>query len=154
MRKGPAPEKAIDIALPIALARGIVVFCRRDRNSGIDLVAACPGLTALVCICRTRTLGAPVDALGAQLRLVIAALRRVPRSHGRYCEIWACDYYGNIRLFRLTETGLEEIGRDGNPLSGEPGSSSGEVPMEDPSPAVEGILPDPSVGEEHPGGSG
>jgi hypothetical protein len=118
MRKGPVPAKAIGVALPAALVRGFVVLCQRNTSSEIDLIIAGPGLTAIVCICRTKTLNESPEVLEAQFGNLIAVLRRVPHCPGRSCEIWACDYYGNVRFFRLKKEGIEEIGRDGNPLGG------------------------------------
>jgi hypothetical protein len=118
MRKGPVPVKAVGIALPAALARGFVILCQRNQTSEIDLVIAGPGRTAIVCICRTKQLNETPDVMEAQFRIIIAALRRVPLCPGRCCEIWACDYYGNIRFFRLTDSSFVEIGRDGNSLNG------------------------------------
>jgi len=111
------PEKAIAIALPVALARGFVIPCQRSQGGEIDFVIACNDRTTIACICRTKRLNEPLAEMEFQLRFIIATLRQVPHNAGRTCEIWACDYYGNIRFFRLTETGLVEIGRDGNPLA-------------------------------------
>ncbi len=117
--KGPVPEKAIRLALPVALSRGFVITCRRNKLSGIDFVIVSPGLTAFVCICRTKQLNTSVEDLAAQFRKQAGMLQRVPSGPGLSCEIWACDYYDNIRFFRLEGTGRErlaEIGRDGIPL--------------------------------------
>lgn len=119
MMKGPVPEKAIQIAMPVALSRGFVISCRRSKLSGIDFVIVSPGLAALVCICRTKQLNASVEDLAAQFRTQVGMLQRIPSGSGLTCEVWACDYYDNFRFFRLTGTGREclaEIGRDGNPL--------------------------------------
>jgi len=116
MMKGPVPEKAIDAALPIALAQGFVMLCRRHHGSVADFVLAGFGWTAIVCVCRTKRLNELPEELAAQFRSAIAGLGRVPRSPGRSCEIWACDYYGNFRFFRVVGSALVEIGRDGRLL--------------------------------------
>jgi hypothetical protein len=125
MTKGPVPQKAIDTALPVAMARGFVILCRRVNGSGADFVIAGPGWTAVVTICRTKQLNELVADMAMQFPLAIAGLARVPPAPGRSCEIWACDYYGNIRFFRVAGTGLVEIGRDGNLLAGPAGA--GEI---------------------------
>jgi hypothetical protein len=117
MTKGPVPQKAIDIALPVAMVRGFVIPCRRVNGSVADFVIAGPGWTAVVSICRTKRLNELVAEMAMQFPLAIAGLARVPPAPGRSCEIWACDYYGNIRFFRVAGTGLVEIGRDGNLLA-------------------------------------
>jgi hypothetical protein len=116
MMKGPVPQKAIDIALPLALAQGFVMLCRRHHGSVADFVLAGFGWTAIVCVCRTKRLNELPEELAAQFRSAIAGLSRVPRSPGRSREIWACDYYGNFRFFRVTGSLLVEIGRDGRQL--------------------------------------
>ena len=117
MTKGPVPQKAIDIALPAAMARGFGIPCRRVNGSIADFVIAGPGWTAVVTICRTKQLNEIVADMAKQFPLAIAGLARVPPAPGRSCEIWACDYYGNIRFFRVAGTGLVEIGPDGNLLA-------------------------------------
>lgn len=143
--KGPVPEKAIGIALPIAMARGLVILCRRHHGSVADFIIAGFGWTAIVCVCRTKKLNELPEDLAAQFRSAIAGLSRVPPSPGRSCEIWACDYYGNFRFFRVVGTGLVEIGRDGNLLATVSGSAgTGGKP----SPAPAGKIPPSSTDEE------
>jgi hypothetical protein len=130
MSRGPVPQKAIEIALPIARARGFVMLCQRYHGSVADvIIAEFSGRTTIVCICRTKRLNELVAGMAAQFRTAIAGLSRVPPSPGRSCEIWAVDYYGNIRFFRLAGTDLVEIGRDGNPLAGSAGASGNPLPL-------------------------
>ena len=111
MMKGPVPQKAIDIALPLALAQGFVMLCWRHHGSVADFVLTGFGWSAVVCVCRTKRLNELPEDLAAQFRSAIAGLGRVPRAPGRSCEIWACDYYGNFRFFRVVGTSLVVIGR-------------------------------------------
>ncbi len=132
MMKGPVPQKAIDTALPIALAQGFVMLCRRHHGSVADFVLAGFGWTAVVCVCRTKRLNELPEDLAAQFRSAIAGLGRVPRSPGRSCEIWACDYYGNFRFFRVVGSLLVEIGRDVRrlqPVAGNAGTGQKVVPL-------------------------
>ena len=132
MMKGPVPEKAIDAALPIALAQGFVMLCRRHHGSVADFVLAGFCWTAVVCVCRTKRLNESPEDLAAQFRSAIAGLGRVPRSPGRSCEIWACDYYGNFRFFRVVGSLLVEIGRDGRrlqPVTGDAGTGKKPGPL-------------------------
>jgi hypothetical protein len=149
MMKGPVPQKAIDAALPLALAQGFVMLCRRHHGSVADFVLAGFGWTAVVCVCRTKRLNELPEDLAAQFRSAIAGLGRVPRSPGRSCEIWACDYYGNFRFFRVVGSLLVEIGRDGRKLQQVAGDAgTGEKPA--PLPAV-GDPTDGTTGEGKPG---
>jgi len=113
MNRGPLPEKAIAIAMPCALARGFVIRCRRYHGCVCDFVIAEPGRTTIVKIVRSKRLFDTTDGMAAQFRAGIANLSRVPPDPGRSCEIWACDYYGNVRFFRLAGTALVEISQSG-----------------------------------------
>ncbi|MGB9176728.1 MAG: hypothetical protein WCB46_08340, partial [Methanoregula sp.] len=142
MSRGPVPQKAIDTALPIAKARGFVMLCRRYHGSVADfIIADFFGRTTIVRICRTKRLNELVAGMAVQFRPAIAGLSRVPPSPGRSCEIWAVDYYRNIRFFRLTDTALVEIGQDGNLLAGPAGAGGNPLPLpagESPPPALDG----------------
>jgi len=111
---GPLPYKAIDIAMPVALARGFVILCRHYYGFVCDLVIAEPGQTTIVRICRTKRLYDTVAGMAVQFPAGIAGLARVPKDPGRSLEIWAVDYYGNLRFFRVVSTGLVEIDRHGS----------------------------------------
>jgi hypothetical protein len=139
MTKGPVPRKAIEVAMPVARARGFVILCERHRGSIVSFVIAGPGWTAIVYMGRTRLLNNLPGDIDAQFGYGMAGLRRVPPAPGRSCELWACDYYGNLRFFRLTGTGVVEIDREGRvrePVAGtgeeSPRSPSGEITVPTP----------------------
>jgi hypothetical protein len=144
--KGPVPKKAIEAALPVARARGFVILCERHRGSIASFVIAGPGGTAIIYVGRTRLLNNLPGDIEAQFGYGMAGLRRVPPAPGRSCELWACDYYGNLRFFRVVGTGVVEIDMNGNVL--EPVTGNGKNPSRSPS----GEIPVPSHdGEEVPG---
>jgi hypothetical protein len=116
MNRGPLPQKGIDIAMPVALARGFIILCRHYYGYVCDLVIAEPGRTTIVRVFRTKRLYDTVAGMTGQFRTGIAGLSRVPPDPGRSLEIWACDYYGNLRFFRLRGTDLVEIRQDGTPF--------------------------------------
>src|SRR5512137_2125286 len=116
MNRGPLPQKGIEIAMPVALARGFVILCRHYYGYVCDLVIAEPGRTTIVRVFRTKRLYDTVAGMAGQFRTGIAGLSRVPPDPGRSLEIWACDYYGNLRFFRLRGTDLVEIRQDGIPF--------------------------------------
>jgi hypothetical protein len=103
MTRGPLPHKGIGIAMPVALARGFVILCRHYYGFVCDLVIAETGRTAIVRIFRTKRLHDTVTDMAGQFRNGIAGLSRVFPDSGRSLEIWACDYYGNLRFFRVVE---------------------------------------------------
>jgi len=137
MTKGPVPKKAIDVAMPIAWARGFVILCERHRGSIASFIIAGPGWTAIVYLGRTKRLNELPGNINVQFSYGLAGLRRVPPAPGRSCEIWACDYYGNLRFFRLTVNGVIEIDVQGRVAGQGPGI--GEIPLP------------PSDGEKVPG---
>jgi hypothetical protein len=139
MSRGPLPHKGIDIAMPVARARGFVILCRHYYGYVCDFIIAEPGRTSIVRVVRTKRLFDTVDGMARQFGTGIAGLSRVPPDPGRSLEIWACDYYGNLRFFRLLGTGLVEIRQDGtvfDPVAA--GSSTGG---EEPHVPEEGEVP-------------
>jgi len=116
MSRGPLPGKAIAFSLPIAEARGFVIFCRRERESVCDIMILGPGITTIVRIVRTKRLRGSMAEMEAQFAGAAAGLCTIPGDPGRVLEIWACNYYGNIWFFRVGHEGLAEIGRDGRPV--------------------------------------
>jgi len=131
MTKGPVPQKAIDIALPVARSRGFVILCQRHRGSIASFVIAGPGWTAIVYLGRTRRLNNLPGEIASQFGYGLAGLCRVPPAPGRSCEIWACDYYGNLRFFRLAGADVVEIDMNGN--VSEPVTGTGKDPSRSPS---------------------
>jgi hypothetical protein len=132
--------------MTVARARGFVILCERHRGSIASLVIAGPGGTAIVYVGRTKFLNNLPGDIEAQFRYGMAGLRRVPPAPGRSCELWACDYYGNLRFFRLAGAGVVEIGMDGNVPEPDTGIAK------DPSRSPPGEIPVPSHnGEEVPG---
>lgn len=113
MSRGPLPEKAIGIAMPVALARGFIILCRHYSGYVCDLVIVEHGRTTIVLVCRTRHLYDTVAGMAAQLRTGIAGLSRLPPDPSRSFEIWACNYSGSLRFFRLVGERLVEICRNG-----------------------------------------
>lgn len=105
----------MELALPIAQARGFVAFCKRERGSICDFLIFGAVETIVVRLARTKRINQSVADMEAQFAGAIACLGRIPAADRRSCEVWACDYYNNQRFFQITGTGLIEIGRDGRP---------------------------------------
>jgi hypothetical protein len=130
MTKGPVPRKAMEIVLPIAKARGFVILCQRHRGSIASFIIAGPGWTTIVYLGRTKRLNELPGNIASQFGHGLAGLRRVPPAPGRSCELWACDYYGNLRFFCLAGAGVVEIDREGRVI--EPVAGTGEDPPRSP----------------------
>jgi len=129
MNRGPLPHKAIEIAMPVALARGFVILCRHYYGYVCDMIIAERGRTSIVRIIRTRRLYDTVAGMAGQFRAGIAGLCRVLSDPGRSLEIWASDYYGNLRFFRVAGTGLQEIDQHGTLLDPEAGVAGAEAEL-------------------------
>jgi hypothetical protein len=144
------PHKGIDIAMPVARARGFVILCRHYYGYVCDFIIAEPGRTTIVRVVRTKRLYDTVAGMAGQFGTGIAGLSRVLPDRGRSLEIWACDYYGNLRYFRLKGSGLIEIRQDGTPF--DPAAiASGADEESFPVPAAREILSHPTCGEGAPG---
>ena len=87
MNRGPLPQKGIDIAMPVALARGFVILCRHYYGYVCDLIIAEPGRTTIVRVFRTKRLYDTVAGMAGQFRTGIAGLSRVPRDPSHSQEI-------------------------------------------------------------------
>jgi hypothetical protein len=122
MSKGPAPKKAIELALPVALDRGFVIFCKQERGSICNLVLLEPGRTSVIRVVRTKHIRGTVADMKAQFSEAAAGFSLVPPDPGRSLEIWVCNYYRKIRFFRIGATGLVELTRDGKPHDGNAGA--------------------------------
>jgi len=117
MTRGPLPKKAIDVALPVAQARGMVILCKPGAGSVCDFAIAGTALTPLVRVKRSRRIHCPLPEIEAQFAESLARLRLVPATAERCRELWVCGQYGAIRFFRVGDAGLVEIDRDGRPLA-------------------------------------
>ncbi len=123
MSRGP-PTKSIDVALPVAWARGYVIMSRRERGSVCTFEIHVAAYTAVVLVVRCRRLHGSLAEMETQYPEQLARLRLVPQGICRSLELWACSPYGGIRFFRVSGTGLVELGRDGG-LPGSPATPGG-----------------------------
>ena len=114
MTRGPIPKKAIDTAIPVARARGLVAGCTPGRESTCDFVICEPVQTSLVRVRPGRRLHCPVQEIAEKYAEPLGRLRLVPDTAGRSRELWICGQYGTFRFFRVENTGLLEIDRNGN----------------------------------------
>lgn len=128
MSRGP-PAKAIDTALPIASARGVVTICSRGRGGVCDIMIHAAEYNAVVMVVRCRRLHGSLGEMEREFAEHLARLRLVPAGLCRSLEHWACNYYGGVRFFRISGPGLIEIDRHGELLlSAEkiPGTTEGK----------------------------
>jgi hypothetical protein len=125
MTRGPAPVIWMDAALPVAEARGqVMMFCHSGRNLA-DFIIVGTGTLAFVRVRKVQCLHGPPEEIEGDLRNEVNMLRRIPGGSVSR-ELWPYSRYGVLRFFRVEDTGLVELGADGNLIS---------RPVKEPAPA-------------------
>jgi hypothetical protein len=119
------PKNGIDLALPVAWARGFVTLCACGRGSVCHFVIHAEGYTAVVVIQRFRRLHGSVEAMESACRETIAGIKLVPPGLCRSLEIWAYNDHGAFRFFRISGTGLMELMKNGEAMNGNGSSPDG-----------------------------
>lgn len=116
MTRGRHPDRALEKAATIAVKRGLVHQYKRGRGLLADFSITTRELKAEVKIKRMRRIRLTAAGLEREAAEELAGLRFYPPSHEISRELWVYspDYFW--RFFRVTETGLVEIGRDGSVL--------------------------------------
>jgi len=110
------PLKALEMADPIARQRGAVQYFERGPGMHADFTITIPALFAPVKIKRMRYLRCTIRWLEREAAPEIAGLRLFPSSREISRELWFCSSDYAYRFFRVCDTSLVELGRDGQPL--------------------------------------
>ena len=110
------PIKALEKADPIARQRGDVQYYERGPGMNADFTITTPEIFAPVKIKRMRYLRCTIRWLEREAAEEIAGLRLYPSSREISRELWFCSSEYAFRYFRVCDTGLVELGRDGQPL--------------------------------------
>jgi hypothetical protein len=127
MSRGIPSQKAIDAALPVAQARGEVMFFQQDPGTPCNFLINYAGGGAVVRIRRTRRLHCTMHEIAAQNIESLDLLRSAALSPGITREFWLWSPYGTMRFFRVEDDGLIELDRHGEPLKPlDPGSAGGK----------------------------
>ena len=116
MTRGRRPMEAVKEAVLIAGKRGIVQqygFCP-GMICNFSIIIA--GMLVQVRIKRFRRLQCTIPWLEREAADEIAGLRIIVSSHDISRELWICSPTGAYRFFRVLDTSLVELGRDGLPL--------------------------------------
>jgi hypothetical protein len=116
MSRGLPSQKALDAALPVAQARGEVMFFRQDPGTPCNFLINYAGGGAVVHIRRSRRLYCTISEIIAQNIEPLDRLRLAVLSPGITREFWLWSPYGTMRFFRVEDTGLIELDRQGKPL--------------------------------------
>jgi hypothetical protein len=116
MSRGILSQKALDAALPVAQARGKVMFIRQARGTPCNFLIIYTGGGAVVRIRRVRRLHGSVPGIVTQNIELLIMIRSVTLSPGITREFWLWSPYGTMRFFRVEDNGLIELDRQGEPL--------------------------------------
>ena len=114
MSRGPPPAKGLDAALPVARARGNVMFFRRMRGSTADLMVSGSGMLAIILLrFASRLYGTPAE-IALEFYDAVAVLRLHPAGGPVSRELWLYSRHGVLRFFRVEDDGIVELRADGS----------------------------------------
>ncbi len=121
MSRGPRPHRALEEALPIAKARGIVqvTLSGPERIFDIAIISKVPVTFARVTFARVMfapAILATIQQLAEDFKEEIAQLRIIARDAAVTAELWLRSKHGTWRFFLVTPSTLVEIDRDGKRL--------------------------------------
>ena len=116
MSRRPRPHRAIEEAIPIAKARGIIQMTSPGPERIFDIV-----IISKIPVTFARVMFAPeilatLQQLAEDFREEIGQLRVVAHDAAITAELWIRSRHGTWRFFLVTVTGLVEIDREGKTL--------------------------------------
>jgi hypothetical protein len=144
------PLKALDIAEAIAQKRGCIQRYERGPGMICDFTITLPECHAPVKIKRTRYHRHTIPWIEREAAREITGLKLFPSSKEISRELWLCSPEYAYRFFRVCDTTLAELGRDGMPLPAKcpaPRSEAQKATARQVAPAVPGpgdMSPDPT----------
>jgi hypothetical protein len=118
MSRGRPPENGIREALPIAKARGRVLEIVQNGDTPARFMVVADGKVYFIYICRADPFRLTPAEMEAENRVVLAMIRSLPASADIIREFWPYSRAGTFRFFRVEDSWLLDIGRDGLPLPG------------------------------------
>lgn len=116
MTRGRYPKKAIRKAKKIAEERGEVRCYARNHGLHPHFSIVAPHLLAEVILKITKHISAPLAQMEAEAAEEIGCMKMYPASQQISREIWFSSQNYFRRYFRITGTGLIELGPEGNLL--------------------------------------
>jgi hypothetical protein len=116
MSRGPRPYRALEEAIPIAKARGIVQLALSGPERIFDIV-----IVSKIPVTFARIMFAPeilvtTRQFADDFKEEIAKLRIVARDAAITAELWLRSKHGTWRFFLVTPDSLVEIDRGGKPV--------------------------------------
>jgi hypothetical protein len=117
MTRGRHPELGRKIAETVACQRGTVHVIVQGKDRTLDILITTRGHVILVTVQRSERLGEPIQKVEELYREPIHRIREIPDG-GPVCrELWLYSRYETLRFFRIENSAVVELGRDGIPLS-------------------------------------
>ncbi len=117
MTRGRPPSSGLRDALPIARARGRVMEIVQNGDTPADFVISVDRKVIFVRIRRADPFRRTPEELDAENHELLTLLRSITGSTDILREFWPYSKSGTLRFFRVEDTWLLEIGRDGLPLA-------------------------------------
>jgi hypothetical protein len=116
MSRGRPPQKGLDVAIPIAHERGMVMEFRQTSENLCEFVIIGNGSLAMVRVRKARSLHGTKNMIEADFSGAITQARTIPCGGPVSRELWLYSRFGVMRFFRIEEAGLTELDRHGLPL--------------------------------------
>lgn len=125
MTRGRPLARGIDAAVAIARKRGCVMKFEYGFENTCDLLIRTAHHIVLARVRRMDKISASVTEIEHASRDIIAELRLFPESAQIFLEFWSYSRHGTYRFFRISGTGLVELGGDGEPAGAK---GNGNIP--------------------------
>jgi len=113
MSRGPRPHRALEEAVPIAKARGIVQMTLSGPERIFDIAIISKVPVAFVRVMFAPAILATIQQLTDEFKEEVAQLRLVARDAAITAELWIRSKHGTWRFFLVTPNSLVEIDREG-----------------------------------------
>ncbi|MFA5331744.1 MAG: hypothetical protein WC342_05150 [Methanoregula sp.] len=120
MSRGRRPLVAVSEAVHIAKKRGETRQFMHEPGTICNFVIYCPGFTAHIRIKRVTRVHCPHAWIEGEAADALRTLRAIAPGTGISRELWIFLPRGAFRFFRVEETGLIELNRDGTVMPEKP----------------------------------
>ena len=113
MSRGPRPHRALEEAVPIAKARGIVQMTLRGPERIFDIAIISKVPVAFARVMFAPAILATIQELTGEFKEEVSQLRLIARDTAITAELWLRSKHGTWRFFLVTPNSLVEIDREG-----------------------------------------
>jgi len=113
MNKTSRPRRTLPEGISLARLRGKVELTRHTREALYHLTIVAAGMVAFVRVRFAAQILATLPEIEAEFKKDLVRLRAIVQDAAISRELWLRSRYGTWRFFRITETGLVEIDRNG-----------------------------------------